>query len=126
MINAGRSDDSGLKPIILNECAINGELRTKKVKGDKKNGKKDVFSRVATNRLSFCHNRYPGARYKMLQHQSILFAPLNFRTRLFYLVLIFAVLVWGSLCFLILARFVRRLISGKTRSSFAFCRVQAF
>ena len=49
MINAGRSDDSGLKPLILYECAINGDLHTKKVKGNKKNGKKDVFSPVATD-----------------------------------------------------------------------------
>ena len=56
----------------------------------------------------------------MLQHRYILFALLNFRTRLFYLALIFAVLVCASLCFLIFARFVRRLISGTTRSSFAF------
>ena len=37
---------------------------------------------------------------KLLQHQSILLVPLNFRTRLFYLALIFAVLVCASLCFL--------------------------
>ena len=61
----------------------------------------------------------------MLQHRSVLFAPLNFRTRLFYLALSFAVLVCASLCFLIFARFVQRLISGTTRSSFAFCRVLA-
>ena len=35
----------------------------------------------------------------MLQQRSILFARLNFRTRLFYLALIFAVLVCASLCF---------------------------
>ena len=46
-----------------------------------------------------------------------LFAPLNFRTRLFNLALIFAVLVCASLCF---ARFVRRLISGATRIVFTF------
>ena len=56
----------------------------------------------------------------MLQHRSVLFAPLNFRTRLFYLALIFAVLVCTSLCFLIFARFVQHLISGTMRSSFAF------
>ena len=44
--------------------------------------------------------------FKVLQHRSVLFAPLNFRTRLFNLVLIFAVLVCASLCFLIFARFV--------------------
>ena len=59
-------------------------------------------------------------RAAMLQHRSILLARLNFRTRLFYLALTFAVSVCASLCFLIFARFVRRLISGTTRSSFFF------
>ena len=59
-------------------------------------------------------------RAAMLQHRSILLARLNFRTRLFYLALTFAVSVCASLCSLIFARFVRRLISGTTRSSFFF------
>ena len=58
--------------------------------------------------------------YTLLQHRSILFATLNFRTRLFYLAFIFAVLVCALFCFLIFARFVRRLISSTTRSFFAF------
>ena len=73
--------------------------------------------------------RFPVARRKrcrssiafnrLLQHRSILFVPLNFRTRLFYLALIFAVLVCASLC-LIFSRYFQRLFSGTTRSSFAF------
>ena len=56
----------------------------------------------------------------ILQHRSILFAPLNFRTRLFYLAIAFAVLVCAPLCFLIFARFVRRIVFDTTRSSFSF------
>ena len=61
----------------------------------------------------------------MLQHRSVLFAPLNFRTRLFYLVLIFAVLVCASLCFLIFARFVSTPNFRHNAQLLLFCRVLA-